>query len=456
MQDLTTGSLSRHLLKTSSFMLVAMVFQTLYVLIDLYWVARLGTDAVAAVAVSGNLMFLVLAATQMLGVGTTTLVSHAVGRKEHERARLVFNQSLGLGATVATAFLAIALALRTTYARSLSADAETARLAGEYLLWFMPSLALQFPLVSMSAALRGTGNFKPGMIVQSATIVINIILAPILIFGWVLGVRLGVAGAALATFIAIAIGDVWMALYFLRPNTYLRFSAAQMPPQRHLWTSMLKVGLPAGAEFGLMSVYLLVIYAVSRPFGASAQAGFGIGMRIIQACFMPVVALGFAVAPVAGQNFGAHRPERVKQTFYVAAGMAAAGMTLVFLASQIAAVPMMRVFTEEAAVIAVGNEYLRIVSWSYIASGVIFVTSSMFQAMGNTIPSLISSFTRIVGTAIPVILLSRMPGFSLRWIWLLSAVTVFAQMGLSLLLLRREFRRRLVFAADATTSPAPV
>ena len=87
MQDLTHGSLSRHLLKTSSFMLVSMVFQTLYVLIDLYWVGRLGTDAVAAVALSGNLMFVVLAATQMLGVGTTTLVSHAVGRKDHETAR---------------------------------------------------------------------------------------------------------------------------------------------------------------------------------------------------------------------------------------------------------------------------------------------------------------------------------------------------------------------------------
>ena len=457
MQDLTTGSLSRHLLKTSSFMLVAMVFQTLYVLIDLYWVARLGTDAIAAVAVSGNLMFVVLAATQMLGVGTTTLVSHAVGRKEHDAARLVFNQSLVLSAALGAGFLAIALALRTAYARNLSADAATAALAGEYLLWFMPSLALQFPLVAMSAALRGTGNFKPGMIVQSATIVINIVLAPLLIFGWVFGVRLGVAGAALATFVAIIVGNVWLAVYFFKPNAYLTFAPSQMPPRRRLWTDMLEVGLPAGAEFGLMAVYLVVIYAVSRPFGASAQAGFGIGMRIIQACFMPVVALGFAVAPVAGQNFGARRPDRVKQTFYVAAGMAAAGMVAVFLASQVAAVPMMRVFTSEAAVISVGEEYLRIVSWSYIASGVIFVTSSMFQALGNTIPSLVSSFTRIVGTAVPVLFLSRVPGFSLRWVWLLSAVTVFAQMTLSLwLLLRREFRRRLAFARDATAPTAPV
>ena len=456
MQDLTSGSLSRHLLKTSSFMLVAMVFQTLYVLIDLYWVGRLGTDAVAAVAVSGNLTFVVIAATQMLGVGTTTLVSHAVGRKGHDTARLVFNQSLGLSATLGALFFAIAFALRTPYANTLSADADTASLAGDYLQWFIPSMALQFPLVAMGAALRGTGNFKPGMIVQSATIVINIVLAPVLIFGWGTGVALGVAGAALATLLAILVGTVWMAFYFAPPASYLRFSPPQMSPRRHLWLDMLKVGLPAGAEFGMMAVYLLVVYVVSRPFGASAQAGFGIGLRIIQACFMPVVALGFAVAPVAGQNFGARRAERVRQTFYVAAGMAAGGMACVLLVSQAAAAPMVSVFTDEEAVVSVGEEYLHIVSWSFMASGVIFVSSSMFQAMGNTIPSLVSSVTRIVGTAIPVLFLSRLPGFTLRWVWLLSAVTVFAQMGMSLLLLRREFRRRLAFAPDATASPAPL
>src|ERR1700704_3002419 len=96
MEDLTTGSVSRHLLKTTSFMLVTMVFQTLYFLVDLYWVGRLGKEAVAAVGIAGNLMFVVLALTQMLGVGTTTLVSHAVGRRDRERALLVFNQSFVL------------------------------------------------------------------------------------------------------------------------------------------------------------------------------------------------------------------------------------------------------------------------------------------------------------------------------------------------------------------------
>lgn len=104
MEDLTTGTVTRHLLKTTSFMLVTMIFQTLYFLIDLYWVGRLGTRAVAAVGIAGTLTFVVLALTQMLGVGTTTLVSHAIGRKDRDGANLMFNQAQVL-AIVAKAYV---------------------------------------------------------------------------------------------------------------------------------------------------------------------------------------------------------------------------------------------------------------------------------------------------------------------------------------------------------------
>jgi putative MATE family efflux protein len=450
MQDLTTGSLSRHLLKTTSFMLVSMLFQTLYVLIDLYWVGRLGTDAVAAVAVSGNLMFVVLAATQMLGVGTTALVSHAVGRKDRDRAVLIFNQSQVLSTVVGLLFFAAAMALRTEYAERLSADAQTATLAAAYLLWFIPAMALQFTLIAMAAALRGTGNFKPGMVVQTASVILNIVLAPILVFGWGTGRAFGVAGAAIATFIAVAMAALWLAVYFAPADAYLRFHAAQWKPRVALWKEMLKIGLPAGAEFALMAVYLVIVYAVSRPFGAAAQAGFGIGMRIIQACFLPVVALGFAVSPVAGQNFGARRAERVRATFYAAAGMAASAMLVFAVAVHAAGGSMVRVFASDPAVVAVGDEYLRIVSWSFVASGIIFVSSSMFQAMGNTMPSLISSFARLVLVSIPVVFLSQAPRFELQWVWYISVTTVVLQLAVNLALLRREFRLRLAFDAVPT------
>src|SRR6187549_769939 len=124
MQDLTTGPVTRHLLKTTSFMLVTMIFQTLYFLIDLYWVGRLGTQAVAAVGIVGNLTFIVLALTQMLGVGTTAVVSHAAGRKNQEEALLLFNQSQVMAIVTGVLFLVAGLAGRWAYARAMSADAE--------------------------------------------------------------------------------------------------------------------------------------------------------------------------------------------------------------------------------------------------------------------------------------------------------------------------------------------
>ncbi len=443
MQDLTTGSLTRHLLKTTSFMLVGMVAQTLYVLVDLYWVGRIGTEAVAAVGVSGNLMFVVLAATQMLGVGTTTLISHATGRRDRVRATLAFNQAQVLSICIGVLFLLAAMAVRVPYARAMSADAVTARLAEEYLLWFIPALALQFGLVAMGAALRGTGNFKPGMIVQTATILFNIVLAPLLMFGWMGMPALGVAGAALATFVSIAIGLAWMLVYFAPADAYLKFKVSEWRPRLQLWGDMLEIGLPAGAEFALMAVYMMLVYAVSQPFGAAAQAGFGVGMRIIQACFLPVVALGFAVGPVAGQNFGARKPARVKQTFRDASLLAGSAMLLLSVATWFAGDAMVQFFTSDPAAVAVGEEYLHIVAFNFVASGVIFVSSSMFQAMGNTIPSLVSSLTRIVLVAIPVLLLARTPGFALRWVWYISVGAVLVQLAINLLLLRREFRIRL-------------
>src|SRR5437867_45215 len=231
MQDLTTGPITRHLLKTTGFMLVTMLFQTLYFLIDLYWVGRLGTAAVAAVGIAGNLTFIVLALSQMLGVGTTSVVSHAVGRKDHGEALRLFNQSQVLAMLTGVAFLIVAMTLRLWYSKIMSADSTTAQLAGDYLLWFIPAMALQFALVAMGAALRGSGNFKPGMVVSTWTVIINMILAPFLIFGWGTGLALGVRGAAISTLVAVAIGVAWMTRYFLPQDSYLRFHIAEWRPR---------------------------------------------------------------------------------------------------------------------------------------------------------------------------------------------------------------------------------
>jgi putative MATE family efflux protein len=341
------------------------------------------------------------------------------------------------------------MALRPWFAERMSADAVTARLVSDYLLWFIPAMALQFGMVAMGAALRGIGLFKPGMIVQSATIIINIVLAPILIFGWGIGRAFGVAGAAIATFLAILIGTVWLLTYF-KPDAYLHFMLGDWKPRLKLWADMLKIGLPAGAEFALMAVYLGVVYAVTRPFGAAAQAGFGIGLRIVQSAFMPVVALGFAVAPVAGQNFGARRGDRVRTTFKDAALMATAMMLVVIAIMQLFPGPLLRIFSSDPSVIGVGEGYLRIVSWNFVAAGLVFVSSSMFQALGNTLPALMTSLARLIVGVLPLAFLAKTPGFRLEWIWWLSVAAGTLQVILNLWLLQGQFARRLQFAPVAS------
>jgi putative MATE family efflux protein len=395
----------------------------------------------------------VLALSQMLGVGATAVISHAVGRREPVEARHLFNQAMALSVCIGAVFVVVGLVVNPIYSSRMAADPSTARQAMRYLGWFIPAMALQFPLVAMGSALRATGNFKPSMVVSSVTVVLNMIAAPFLIFGWGTGRPFGVAGAAVASLIAILIGNVWLATYFMKPDGYLRFSLPDMRPEVTRWKRMLSVGLPTAFEYAMMTVYLSVVYTLLRPFGAAAQAGFGIGLRIMQAGFMPVVALGFAVAPVAGQNFGARLRDRVIRTFRDGAMMAAAMMVLWAIVCMAAGHALVDIFTDDVAAIAVGDQYLHIISWNFVASGLIFVASSMFQAMGNTMPSLISSAARILIIVVPAIMLSRVPGFQMTTIWYLSVAGSIAQLGLSMWLLRRELRLKLGPPVQAVMAP---
>jgi putative MATE family efflux protein len=449
MQDLTQGSIFRHLLRLAAPITIGMLFQTLYVLIDLYFVARLGDAAIAGVSAAGNLQFIIMALTQVLGVGTMALIAQAVGRKDPADANLVFNQSLLIAAACMVATLVIGYAVAGPYTRMLSADAATSAAGTTYLSWFLPGMALQFALVAMGSALRGTGIAKPGMVVQMLTVLLNALLAPILIAGWLTGHALGVAGAGLATSISIALGVVLMTLYFVHLEKYVRFDASLFRMHWATWKRILRIGLPPGGEFAVMFVFLGVIYLVIRPFGAEAQAGFGVGSRVMQAIFLPAMAVAFAVAPLAGQNVGAGLLARVRTTFNHAALLGSAIMVLLTLFCQWRPELLVHAFTSDPPVIAVGADYPRIISWNFVAQGIIFSCSGMFQALGNTLPPLYSSATRLFTFAAPVFWMSTQPGFDLRHVWYLSVVTVTLQMCLSLWLLWRELRRR-----EAVT-PAP-
>ncbi|MBR0842377.1 MATE family efflux transporter [Bradyrhizobium liaoningense] len=463
MKDLTNGSIVRHILAMAPPIMVGMVTIMICQLVDLYFVSGLGDAAVAGVAAAGNAGFLVNALMQVLGVGTVALIAHAVGRKDRQDANLIFNQALALSVLFGLLTLVTGAALSRLYMRSIAADEATIEAGTIYLLWFMPVLALQFATQVMASALRATGIVRPVMLVQALAVVINIALAPVLIAGWGTGLALGVAGAGLASSIAVVIGVVMLLAYFRKVERYVAFNAAQWRPQpRHL-KRILNVGLPAGGEFAMMFIFMGVVYYVLRDFGAAAQAGFGIGQRVLGLINMPALAIGLAAGPIAGQNVGAGNGARVRETFVKTALMTTIVMIGFMILAQWKPELLLAGFSNDRETMEIAFLFLRIISFNMVAQGLIFTCSSIFQSLGNTKPVLLSSATRVFTYSLPAIWLSTRPGFRMEYVWYLSVATTTLQAALSLWLLRREFRKRLVevpkeraIEQESTESAAPL
>jgi putative MATE family efflux protein len=443
MKDLTHGPIPRHVAALSVPMAIGMLVQTLYYFIDLYFVAKLGDVAIAAVSSAGTVFFIALALTQVLSVATVALVSQAVGRKDPAEANLAFNQSVAMAALCTVGTLVFGYLLADAYMGLVGADEPTRAAGVTFLHWFIPALALQFAIAVMASGLRGTGIVKPGMVVQMVTVLLNAVLAPVLIAGWGTGYPMGVAGAGFASTLASAAGVVLLAIYFAKLEKYVRFDASLMRPRLQVWKRMLVVGVPAGGEFLLLGVFTGILYWITGRVGAHAQAGFGVASRIMQMIFLPAMAIAFSAAPLAGQNYGARRADRVRETFRVSVLASCVVMLAMTGLVQVAGESMVNFFTTEPEAVAVGTEFLRIISLNFFAMGIVWTCSSLFQGLGNTLPSLASSAMRLVTFAIPAIWMSTQPGFELVNIWYLSVVTVLLQAGLSVWLLRREFTRRL-------------
>ena len=158
MRDLTTGPVRSHLLGMAAPIAAGMLMQTLYYLVDLYFVGRLGDAALAGVGAAGNVMMIVIALTQVLCVGTVALIAQAVGRRDAADANHVFNQSLSIAALLGAITLAAGYLFTDAYLGAVAADTATIAAGRSYLYWFLPGMALQFALVAMSSALRGTGS----------------------------------------------------------------------------------------------------------------------------------------------------------------------------------------------------------------------------------------------------------------------------------------------------------
>jgi putative MATE family efflux protein len=448
MRDLTQGAIWRHLVGMAVFIGAGLIVNTLYMLIDLYFVSRLGKQAVAGVASAGSAMYITMAIAQLVGVGSLSLISHAVGRKDQADAQLVFEQALSLGLLIGVLFLIVGYGAGGWAVGRIASDAQTAQDARTYLFWYLPALASMFVNSAIGSALRASGVVGMPTMIQSATVVINAILAPVLITGFLTGHPMGVAGAGLASTIAALFGMAAFLVMFNRAQKYMHLHSA-LHPKWVVWKRIIAIGLPATGEFALIFITTAVAYWSIRGFGPQAQAGYGIGARTMQAIFLPAMAVAFATGPIAGQNFGARNAQRVRDTFRHAAVMGAGIMLTLTLICQISPHVLVQPFSSDPAVVDVATEFLRIASWNFVAVGLTFCCSGMFQALGNTKPALISSGSRLVTYVAPAIWLAGQSWVSLRDFWYLSLASICVQALIACLLLRHQLHHKLkLFSPD--------
>lgn len=442
MRDFTQGAIAGHLLRTAASVAIGMLAQIAFQLVDLYFVTEIGVAAIAGVNAAGNVVFTMAALTQVLSIGTVSLVAHAIGRSDHADGCLILNQSFVLASVCGLTSMAVILLLAEPYLQMVAADQATADAGIEFIHWVLPGYVMTFPMIVLSSALRGAGIVPQAIFFHTLTVVINAFLAPVLIAGWGTGVALGVKGAGLATSISIVVGFVVFVVYFRFAQRWMALRWALMRPNAKQFGRILAIGVPAGCDLVLYFFYVASVQYVIRDFGAAAQAGFGIGSQVMYLVALPGLAIGFAAGPIAGQNFGAKNSERVRETFGKAALIGSAAMAAAICTLQWGASALVALFNADASAVVEAVMFLQLASWALLAQGLVYTCSGIFQGLGNTVPSLISSATRLAAFTVPVAWMYLRPGFRIEYVWYLSVASVTLQAIVSLWFLHVELRRR--------------
>lgn len=446
MKDLTRDSITLHVLTMAAPMAVILLVQIAHQLITLYFISGIGAHAIAAVSTAGNVGFIVSALGQVLNVGTCALVAQAAGKKDFQDIGLLHNQSLTLALVCAIGTLCVLYALAPFYMASLTTDDAVIEAGVTFIWWAAPGFGVLFPLMVLSATLRGLGITAVTMVVFTIIIAADAVLAFLLIPGHTFIPSFGIAGAGAAATLATLIGAVVLWVYFHRTHHDVAAQPSLPSPRFDVWRRIFDIGLPAGAELVLMFLSIAIVYLAIRDQGAATQAGFGIGFRVLQTILLPTAAIALTAGPLAGQNFGAQNSHRVREVFWTTTVISTVVALITTAIVQWQPMVLVSLFKADADTANVASLFLEVVSLTLVAQGLVYTCSFMFQGLGNTMPALISAIARFVVFAIPAIWLSHQAGFRPDQVWSALAASVVVQAAFSLWLLQVEFKRKLALS----------
>ena len=448
-----TMPIRKLLISMSLPMMASMLVQALYNIVDSIFVARVSEAALTAVSISFPIQNLMIAFGVGIGVGVNALLSKSLGEGDQPRAQRIALQGIFIEVICCAIFILVGIFAMDLFFRGQTADAEIIALGKDYLsICCIFSVGL-FAQLIFERLLQATGRTVLSMISQCAGALINIIFDPILIFGvsWLGIPAMGVTGAAIATVFGQIVGGIVAIVLNVRRNRELDFRFRGFRPDGKLCGSILFIGIPSaimGSIGSFMTYGVNKILFAFEEVGKTAAAVFGVYFKLQSFVFMPVFGLNNGMVPIVSYNYGAKRPDRITQTIRLSAIYAVAIMAAGVAVVQLIPDKLLLLFDASEQMLTIGVPALRIISTCFVFAGFSIVCSSVFQALGNSIFSMIMSITRQLAVLLPAAYILA-HAFGLHAVWYAFPIAEFVSLALSIIMLSHTYKKVIMpLAAD--------
>lgn len=382
--DYTALPLNRAVILLAVPMVLEMIMESLFAVADVFWVSRLGKEAVAVVGITESVMTLIYAVAIGISIAATAIVSRRIGEKEPELAAQAAGQIVVLGVLVSAAIGVVLGIFAPDILRLMGADDAVVRTGADFARIMLGGNATVFLIFLINAIFRGAGDAVIAMRTLWLANALNIALGPCFVFGWWIFPEMGVTGAAVATNIGRGVGVIYQLWHLAGHHSRVKVRWEHFKPIREVIGLVLSKSGSGVAQFLISTTSWVGLFKILAMFGSTALAGYTIAIRMVSFALMPAWGLANAGATLVGQNLGAEKPERAEAAVWIATKFNVLVLSIVGLFFVLFAGPMVRLFTTEADVLAFGTQSLWIVSLAFplYAAGMCF--EAAFNGSGDT------------------------------------------------------------------------
>ncbi len=414
MKDLTRGNEAKQIILFSLPMLLGNVFQQLYNMVDSVVVGNyVGKRALAAVGQSFPVLFVAISLMIGFGMATNILIAQNYGARKMDRVRAIVDTTVTVTVVFAGAVAVLGIAGARYILLLIGTPADILPDAVLYLRIIFAGALPLFGFNAISAIQRGLGDSKTPLYALVVSTLVNIALD----LAFVVGFRWGVAGVGVATVIAQTVSLVWTLVYLARKSPEMRIHAVHLKLERGIFSEIFRIGLPSGIQQSLVGAGLMALTSVVNRFGSNAAAAFAAAGKLDSFAVMPAINIGMAISTFTGQNLGAGRRDRVSRglrygTMIALSITLSISSCLYFLGDR-----LVGLFTQDAEVIRIGFEYLRIVSIAYFIQTTMFTFLGVIRGAGDVLMPMLNTLLAMWAVRIPLafILSPRMGTAGIWW-----------------------------------------